>query len=376
MGGLAQPVIQLINQYVGPYALIGEAFPPPSLFRSQPLTANRHHLQRVGSGPRHDLACLGRDDRLGHPRAREPLAPTFCICFAACQPASISPREILTPATRHLKYFPTPTPTPSLTFAPLHRSPAPICTFALPLPYLASQQFTMPAVPPLHPVQPINSGSLPVWVFAALPAAGAATFALLTTHNPLTRAITLGADLAKEQALKAIPQEWMGGLAQPVIQLINQYVGPYALIGEAFMGTWAILLTLALPAAFLLLGFIIVHGGLLLGGAPGGWKGTARAFLINHACADLATLAWAGFILALKLSLVSQCLLLLGGLLLIRLIAHSWLLISLAQAHSLGALRIIFLGLPALLFALAVSSLVTTALWTWLVADLALAASR
>ena len=61
-----------------------------------------------------------------------------------------------------------------------------------------------------------------------LPAAWAATFALLTSHNPLTRALTLGADLAKEQALKAIPQEWMGGLAQPVIQLINQYVGPYA----------------------------------------------------------------------------------------------------------------------------------------------------
>jgi hypothetical protein len=168
----------------------------------------------------------------------------------------------------------------------------------------------------------------------------------------------------------------MGGLAQPVIQLINQYVGPYVLVGEAFMGTWAILLTLALPAAFLLLGFIIVHGVLLLGGAPGGWKGTARAFLVNHACADLGTLAWAGLILALKLSLVSQCLLLLAGLLLIRLIAHSWLLVSLARVHSLGALRIIFLGLPSLLFALAVSSLVTTALWAWLVADLALAALR
>jgi len=58
------------------------------------------------------------------------------------------------------------------------------------------------------------------------------------------------------------------------------------LVGEAFMGTWAILLTLALPAAFLLLGFIIVHGVLLLGGAPGGWKGTARAFLVNHACVE------------------------------------------------------------------------------------------
>jgi hypothetical protein len=142
------------------------------------------------------------------------------------------------------------------------------------------------------------------------------------------------------------------------------------------MDTWAILLTLALPAAFLLLGFIIVHGVLLLGGAPGGWKGTVRAFLINHACADLATLAWAGLIFVLKLSLFSKCGLLLAGLLLIRLIAHAWLLVSLSRTHSLGALRIIFLGLPALFFALAVSILLTLATWTWLVADLALAALR
>ena len=227
--------------------------------------------------------------------------------------------------------------------------------------------------------RPANAASVPLWCLVALPAAWFGGFVLLTSHNPLTRAITLGADLAKEQALKAIPQEWMGGLAQPVIQLINQYVGPYVLVGEAFMGTWAILLALALPATFLLLGFCIVHGVLLLGGAPGGWKGTARAFLINHACADLATLAWAGLLLTIlntRYSILSFSLLLLGGLLLIRLIAHSWLLVSLARTHSLGALRIIFLGLPGLLFALAASSLVTTALWTWLVADLALAALR
>ena len=237
----------------------------------------------------------------------------------------------------------------------------------------------MPAVPPLHPDQPINSASLPVWGFAALPAAWAAWFLLLTSHNPLTRAITLGSDLAKEQALKAIPQEWMGGLAQPIIQLINQYVGPYALAGEAFMGTWAILLTLILPASFLLLGFATVHGVLLLGGAPGGWKGTARAFLINHACADLATLAWAGLLLTIlhtRYSILTFSVLLLAGLLLIRLIAHAWLLVSLSRTHSLGALRIIFLGLPALLFGLGLSILLTLAIWTWLVADLALAALR
>ena len=240
----------------------------------------------------------------------------------------------------------------------------------------------MSSLPPLanRPTdQPINSASLPVWCLAALPAAWAAWFLLLTSHNPLTRALTLGADLAKEQALKAIPQEWMGGLAQPVIQLINPYVGPYTLIGEAFMGTWAILLTLILPASFLLLGFATVHGVLLLGGAPGGWKGTARAVLINHASADLATLAWASLLLTIlntRYSILSISVLLLAGLLLIRLIAHAWLLVSLAQAHSLGALRIIVLGLPALLFGLAVSSLLTLATWTWLVADLALAALR
>jgi hypothetical protein len=217
---------------------------------------------------------------------------------------------------------------------------------------------------------------VPLWCLAALPAAWFGGFTLLTSHNPLTRAITLGTDLAKEHALKAIPQEWMGWLAQPIIQIINQYVGPYALAGEAFMTSWAFLLTLLLPAAFLLLGFGIVHGVLLLGGAPGGWKGTARAFLVNHACADLATLAWASLILVLKLSLFSKCGLLLAGLLLIRLIAHSWLLVSLARTHSLGALRIIFLGLPALLFALAVSSLLTLATWIWLVSDLALEAIR
>ena len=229
----------------------------------------------------------------------------------------------------------------------------------------------MPPASPAH-----TPYSILYTLTAVLGATWAASFLFLTSHNPLTRAITMGADLAKEHALKAIPQEWMGWLAQPVIQIINQYVGPYAALGEAFMGTSALLLTLILPASFLLLGFATVHGVLLLGGAPGGWKGTARAFLLNHVCADLATLAWAGLLLVLKLSLLTKCGLLLAGLLLIRLIAHAWLLVSLSQAQSLGALRIIFLGLPALFFGLAIAILLSFTTWAWLSADLALAAIR
>ena len=276
-----------------------------------------------------------------------------------------------------------------LTLAPLrlhHNSPATRHPKRLPLLILRpSSPHVLPSSSASHWLSPalVPTGprALDQCLCASLVSRGASRrlarhLSSLTSHNPLTRAITLGADLAKEHALRAIPQELAGVLALPVIQLINQYVGPYALIGEAFMGTWAILLTLILPASFLLLGFATVHGVLLLGGAPGGWKGTARTFLINHAYADLATLAWAGLILALKLSFLSQCGLLLVGLLLIRLIAHTRLLISLSRAHSLGALRIIFLGLPALLCSLALAILLSLATWTWLASDLALAALR
>ena len=196
--------------------------------------------------------------------------------------------------------------------------------------------------------------------------------AFLLAHNPLTRAIALGAELAKEKALQAIPQELMGGLAQPVIQLINQYVGPYAVIGEALMGTWASLLAVLLPASFLLLGFGLVQGLLLLtGGAPGGWKSTARAILINHACADLAALAWAALIFILEVGLLAQWGLLLGGLLLLRLGAHLWLLVALIRVHSMGALRIVLLGLPVFLLGLSIACLLTILTWAWLASDLA-----
>jgi hypothetical protein len=200
---------------------------------------------------------------------------------------------------------------------------------------------------------------------------------LLLTHDPLARAIKMGADVTKEQALGAIPQEWMGWLAQPVIQIINQYVGPYALAGEAFMTTWALVLKLLLPAGFTLGAFGVVHLGLLVtGGASGGWKSTARAVLLNHLAADLAVLAWLGLLLSLKLSLLSQCFGLFGGLLLIRFIAQVWLLAQVVRAHSLGALRIIFLGIPALLVATVVAWLVATATASWLICDLALNALR
>ena len=219
---------------------------------------------------------------------------------------------------------------------------------------------------------------MPLWVIAAaLAATWFLSFRLLLTHDPLARAIKLGADVAKEHALGAIPQEWVGWLAQPVIQTINQYVGPYALAGEAFMTTWGLVLSIFLPACFALGAFAAIHLGLLAtGGAAGGWKATTRAVLLNHLATDLACLAWIGLLLSLKLSLLSQCFGLFGGLLLIRFIAQVWLLAQVVRAHALGALRIILLGIPALLLATVISWLIAMATASWFICDFALSALR
>jgi hypothetical protein len=229
--------------------------------------------------------------------------------------------------------------------------------------------------------RPANAASVPLWIFAAaLAATWLLTLRLLLTHDPLARAIKMGAEVAKEHALGAIPQEWMGWLAQPVIQIINQYVGPYALAGEAFMTTWALVLTLLLPACFALGAFGVIHLGLLVtGGASGGWKATARAVLLNHLAADLACLAWIGLLLAIlntRYSILSFSFLLVGSLFFIRFIAHVWLLAQVVRAHSLGALRIIFLGIPALLAATVIAWLVATATASWLICDFVLSALR
>ena len=225
--------------------------------------------------------------------------------------------------------------------------------------------------------QPSLTDYVPLWVLLGLPVVWLLNLWLLLTHDPLSRAIKLGADVAKEHALGAIPQEWMGWLAQPVIQIINQYVGPYALAGEAFMTTWGFVLSIFLPACFALGAFAAIHLGLIAtGGAAGGWKATARAVLLNHLFADLACLAWLGLLLALKLSLLSQCFGLFGGLLLIRFIAQVWLLALVVRAHDLGALRIIFLGIPVMLIAIVIAWLVATATASWLICDFVLSALR
>jgi hypothetical protein len=221
--------------------------------------------------------------------------------------------------------------------------------------------------------QPINSATLPVWAFVVLPATWFLNLRLLLTHDPLAKAIKLGADFAKEQALGVIPQDWMGWLAQPVIQLINEHVTPYAITGKALMASWALLLGVIIPASIAVLAFLVLHLGLRLsGGAPGGWRATARSVFGIFAVADLAVLAWTWLMIAQGGDFLTRTLGLAGGLIAVRLISLAWLLIDLTQRHQLGALRVILLGLPTLFLSLAVSALFAFAHWLWFTAGFAL----
>ena len=214
---------------------------------------------------------------------------------------------------------------------------------------------------------------MPLWALGLLPVIWFLNLKLLLTHDPLAKAIQLGADFAKEQALGVIPADWMGWLAQPLIQLINEHVTPYAITGKALMASWALLLGVIIPASVAILAFALLHLGLrLTGGAPGGWRATARSVFGIFALADLAVLAWAWLMIAYGGDFLTRTLGLAGGLIALRLISLAWLLVDLTKRHQLGALRIILLGLPTLFLSLAVSALFAFAHWLWFTASFAL----
>ena len=208
---------------------------------------------------------------------------------------------------------------------------------------------------------------------ATLGVTWAATFRLLLAHDPLAKALALGADFAKEQALGVIPQDWMGWLAQPLIQLINEHVTPYAITSKALMASWALFLGVIIPASVAVLAFLVLHLGLrLTGGAPGGWRATARSVFGIFALADLAVLAWTWLMIAQGGDFLTRTLGLAGGLIALRLSSLVWLLVDLTKRHQLGALRVILLGLPTLFLSLAVSALFAFAHWLWFTASFAL----
>jgi hypothetical protein len=141
------------------------------------------------------------------------------------------------------------------------------------------------------------------------------------------------------------------------------------------MASWALTLGVIIPASVTLLAFVSIHLVLrITGGAPGGWRATARSVGMCLGVSDLAVLAWTWWQVAMGDDFFSLTLGLGIGLVAIRLITLAWLLIDITERHRLGALRVLLLGVPALLLSLACSALFAFAWWLWFTAGFALTA--
>jgi hypothetical protein len=139
------------------------------------------------------------------------------------------------------------------------------------------------------------------------------------------------------------------------------------------MGSWALTLGVIIPASATLLAFVSIHLVLrITGGAPGGWRATARSVGMCLGASDLAALAWTWWQVAMGDDFLSRALGLGVGLVAIRLIALAWLLVDITERHRLGALRVILLGVPTLLVSLAFSALFAFVWWLWFTAVFAL----
>jgi hypothetical protein len=107
---------------------------------------------------------------------------------------------------------------------------------------------------------------------------------------------------------------------------------------------------------------LISHLVLIIGGAPGGWRMTFKSFSLHRILCDGATVLLLILVLILQSQIALAKFLLIVFLPMIRFGSLIFLWINLAKNHSLGAARIIFLGIPHIVlvsfFSIIVSELI------------------
>lgn len=126
--------------------------------------------------------------------------------------------------------------------------------------------------------------------------------------------------------------------------------------------TFAFFVALLIPLGWSVFSLVVGHPVFMIGGAPGGWRASTRAFGIHRFACDGLTLLLLFLVMILPMEPVSAGALLFLFMPLIRVGAMVTLLVLLARSHSFGALRIIFLGLPYAFFVSGFSALLSLVL--------------
>jgi len=236
-------------------------------------------------------------------------------------------------------------------------TPAPVASSLLPKPTPAPVHVPKLAPSPVASPAPTAAATSPgpggklwwVWCLAGSLAC-LVLFVVCLNCNPATTATARALDKLQGAIAQQMDPDMHPLLSWGVSLLFNKYIAlPYAQMQAAGF-TFAFIACLLLPAACSLLSAALGHPIFMIGGAPGGWRSTWQSYGLHRLICDAGSLLVIAFALMAPVEPTTAASVLIFFLPAIRVGSMITLLILLARSHGSGPVRIIFLGLPSILF--------------------------
>jgi hypothetical protein len=222
--------------------------------------------------------------------------------------------------------------------------------------------FLLPMLPPPLPVAPSPfpspGATTPVraahrdWWIWLLAAAAACLFGafFFAVCSPFVALANLANDKALETLHEAVDSKEHPILFSAFEIFVKKYVGLATVQLHAQSLGVGVLYTVV-PFVTTLVAALVSHPIFIIGGAPGGWRGTLRSFALHRFLVEIATILFVLGIFLAPLDLVQSGLLLFIAIPFVRITGLILLWIHLARTHAFGPVRALFLGPPGILFA-------------------------
>ena len=222
--------------------------------------------------------------------------------------------------------------------------------------------FLLPMLPPPLPVAPSPfpspGATTPArvahrdWWIWLLAAAAACLFGALffATCSPFVALANLANDKALETLHEAVDSKENPILFSAFEISVQKYVG-LATVQLHAQSLGVGVLYKVVPFVTTLVAALVSHPIFLIGGAPGGWRGTLRSFALHRFLVEIATILFVLGIFLAPLDLVQSGTVLFIAIPFVRFAALIFLWIHLARTHAFGPARALLLGPPGILFA-------------------------
>lgn len=171
-------------------------------------------------------------------------------------------------------------------------------------------------------------------------------FLISTSCNPATLAIDKFKNGITHEILKESAPEFSGIFEIILSKFFHNFFLSTSIKASLFGLVLSSIIFIAIPIVSSSFFALSSHLFLMIGGAPGGWRMTFKSFSLHRIFCDGATLMLLILALNLQSHLSTVKFILIFILPLIRFSSLIFLWINLAHAHSIGAMRVIFFGIP------------------------------